>query len=510
MVRPAALLSVIAALGAYLALLREHRFALVDDAFIPFRYAVRWAEGHGLTWNDGVAVEGFSSPLWTVGWGAAARLGVPPERVVLWAAGAAVAGALLILARMAGRAAWTRPATAAALGVLALDVGFVQWAGSGLETPASALAVVAWLALARKRSISAPRGLVLGVGAAVLSLLRPEGILWALAGGAWLLWGVWAPGRVLAAWAAGWLVPFGAYLAFRIHRYGEFLPNTFYAKVEPSGRALVHGLEDVGAWAAAHAVVLAAALAAVGIASRRGGAPPGGASAAETEAGAETPPPPCWISLLVGWLALQALFVLAVGGDWMGRLRYPAPMAGAGAVLVGEAVHRIRPSPRMVLVALAAHLALGFGLRDALPGYTGEAERLGRWLREVAAPGDRLAVSAAGAIPYFSRLPTYDVLGLNDPEVRGRRARRTAAWNPAHNRYDLDRLMAVRPEWIVWDSSVPLNRARLREYHTWDGDPDTLDFRRSLLAREDFRKSYRIEGGAPPETRTAFTVFRLR
>jgi arabinofuranosyltransferase len=35
-----------------------------DDAFISFRYAERMLNGHGLTFNDGEKVEGFSSPLW--------------------------------------------------------------------------------------------------------------------------------------------------------------------------------------------------------------------------------------------------------------------------------------------------------------------------------------------------------------------------------------------------------------------------------------------------------------
>ena len=37
-----------------------------DDAYIVFRYVVRWLHGRGLTFNDGEFVEGFTSVTWTV------------------------------------------------------------------------------------------------------------------------------------------------------------------------------------------------------------------------------------------------------------------------------------------------------------------------------------------------------------------------------------------------------------------------------------------------------------
>ena len=37
-----------------------------EDAYITFRYARFFAEGHGLVFNPGQRVMGFTSPLWTV------------------------------------------------------------------------------------------------------------------------------------------------------------------------------------------------------------------------------------------------------------------------------------------------------------------------------------------------------------------------------------------------------------------------------------------------------------
>lgn len=39
-------------------------FTLFDDAMISMRYARNLAEGHGLVWNVGERVEGYTKPLW--------------------------------------------------------------------------------------------------------------------------------------------------------------------------------------------------------------------------------------------------------------------------------------------------------------------------------------------------------------------------------------------------------------------------------------------------------------
>jgi len=37
-----------------------------DDAFISFRYARNWVNGHGLVFNPGERVEGYTNFLWTL------------------------------------------------------------------------------------------------------------------------------------------------------------------------------------------------------------------------------------------------------------------------------------------------------------------------------------------------------------------------------------------------------------------------------------------------------------
>ncbi|MER3327957.1 MAG: hypothetical protein RIF34_00150, partial [Candidatus Kapaibacterium sp.] len=37
-----------------------------DDSLITIRYAQRLIDGHGLTWTDGIKVEGYSNLLWVL------------------------------------------------------------------------------------------------------------------------------------------------------------------------------------------------------------------------------------------------------------------------------------------------------------------------------------------------------------------------------------------------------------------------------------------------------------
>ena len=59
----------------FLALL--NRF-IQDDAFISFQYARNLVEGHGLTFNPGERVEGYTNFLWTLLISAGIGLGVDP------------------------------------------------------------------------------------------------------------------------------------------------------------------------------------------------------------------------------------------------------------------------------------------------------------------------------------------------------------------------------------------------------------------------------------------------
>ena len=87
----------------------EYRL-LGDDAFISFRYARNLVEGHGLVWNPGEAVEGYTNFLWVLLMAAGIGAGVEPERLSVGIGIASGLGVLaLVLARNVTRYGWRRP-----------------------------------------------------------------------------------------------------------------------------------------------------------------------------------------------------------------------------------------------------------------------------------------------------------------------------------------------------------------------------------------------------------------
>ena len=120
---------------------------LCDDAFISFRYARNLLEGHGLVFNPGEYVEGYTNFLWVLElaalWGV---MGIPPERAAPWLSVACTVGVVAALgvwlARVPGvRQRWL--VAWMAFGLLCTSATFAVWtSGGGLETRQFTLLIV--------------------------------------------------------------------------------------------------------------------------------------------------------------------------------------------------------------------------------------------------------------------------------------------------------------------------------------------------------------------------------
>ncbi len=244
------------ALAAAFALLVRASWFLCDDAFISFRYARNLVEGHGLVFNRGEFVEGYTNFLWVLELAALWKLlgleppSAAPTLSLLATAGTfAVVLALAVRTHLAERKRWIAWMAA---GLLATSATFAVWTTSGLETRQFTLFTVLGAALfcawRRDRVDARGRGGLLVAGSlafAAAELTRPEGLL---LGGCAIAWFVvdasfarrLRPGDLLRA-----VLPFaaivGAHYLWRHQYYGEWLPNTYHAKhVRPwydSGRS---------------------------------------------------------------------------------------------------------------------------------------------------------------------------------------------------------------------------------------------------------------------------------
>jgi hypothetical protein len=229
-------------LGLLLAWHVREYWALIDDAYISFRYARNLAEGAGLVFNPGSErVEGYSNFLWVILLAAFAKLGLTPDRVAAWASlfftfclwlGAAWCGRRLLDPH---RRSWWCIAPL----LLAVNRSFAVWSTSGLETRLFELLALIGIGLlwwdTRKRIAGATqrswRGpFVLGLAA----ITRDDAVVLVAGAAVATEWRVWRAGRwnvrdASRVWA-GFFAPVLVHLIWRLAYYGDLLPNTYYAK----------------------------------------------------------------------------------------------------------------------------------------------------------------------------------------------------------------------------------------------------------------------------------------
>ncbi|MHC4696050.1 MAG: tetratricopeptide repeat protein [Planctomycetota bacterium] len=237
-----------AALLATLALLLAHAGVYAfctDDAFISYRYARNLSEGHGLVFNPGFErVEGYTNFLWILILAGFNTVGAAPETIapvftialtiVLW---------LLVVwftcrnSRDSNRA-WLVVVPAL---YLAATRSVAVWSTSGLETRLFEVLVVAGafrliVEVQAQLSGGGRRRPLAVVLFALSTLTRPDGLLVSLS--AFAVAGVHLQrrGRSALGRFAGQLGVYALFVvchcAFRLAYYGEWLANTYYAKVD--------------------------------------------------------------------------------------------------------------------------------------------------------------------------------------------------------------------------------------------------------------------------------------
>ncbi|MCK6504249.1 hypothetical protein L6R53_12745 [Myxococcota bacterium] len=331
-----ALLATLAA--AHQALLWEW---LVEDAAISFTYARNLVNGHGLVHYPGAEpVEGYSNPTWVALLALLFVSGVDhfdlARGLGMVTGTAAVVVAGLLARRLAGPGPGATPAALLAAGLLAASTHHATWSASGLENPLFTL-----LLLAGGLALVAGRDAAAGLLFALLGMTRPEGAMYGLLAGGWLLL---AGPRRLLRWAPTFLLPLLCFEAARLWYFAWPLPNTYYAKAghggildrldptSPGMRYLLRHLRE-------HALPWLLPAALLGLWGR----------------GPRL--------LLLGWAAAAAFFTAWSGGDWMKGARWLSMLVPPLCVLGGLGLARLAPRrglSRWGGLALAAALAVAW------------------------------------------------------------------------------------------------------------------------------------------------------
>jgi hypothetical protein len=314
-------------------------------------------------------------------------------QVIGFIAGAAtIVLSLFLSGSVAGTTRWVLLAPIC----LAVSRDHVAWSSSGLEMGLFVFLLLAAIhaAIREREQSTQPVSAVL---AAVAILVRPEGAVLGLLIGIFGIITLKDRGLRLGIIAI-LLVPF---FVFRIGYYNEFVPNTVTAKagIEP-----LRGLFYFGEFLRSH------------------------------------PGIPIWAlpSLLfmgrlrwVGFLGVAHILILVlVGGDFM-EFRLAVPLAVLAACCLPYFIEKLRSWLALCLV-LASILGYWFGslveYRQYASSYMIENvreldrnarrwSRLGKFMNTAMRSHELIAVGPAGAIPYYSKLPTIDMLGLCDSWV---------------------------------------------------------------------------------------------
>jgi hypothetical protein len=465
-----------------------------DDSFVSLRYAERLLHGEGLTWTDGERVEGYSNLLWVLACSGLGALGLDLVTAARALGAACTAGALCLLAR-ALRPADLRGAVVAAMAPLlvATSSPVLAWTLGGLEGP-MVLLWLAWgfgaLATQQTAPANARRALLwAGVPFALACWTRPDSPLWVAGAGI----GLWltslraglvaATGRMFAFAA----LPIGAVLlqlTFRLAYHGDLVPNTAHVKAEFDPGAGGAGVTYVAnALWALPGVVWPALLGAVVLCLLR--------------------PTRALALVLVLPLLLWAGYLMAIGGDHFPGRRLLHGALAPLALLVAFAGRRLAGSswPRTLLVAAPLLAAAAFGLHTSRSDPQNHELRAEVWEWRGRALGlalglalaeqrPLLAVDAAGAVPFYSRLPVLDMLGLCDRTIattpyrdwlQDVKARGDVPLPPGHLRGNGAYVMERAPDLMLFGppsgSPLPVFVSALE----FEDDPRFLDGYRGVL-----------------------------
>ena len=414
----------LAIFGAYLAHVMAYNF-LNDDAYISFRYALNLAEHGELTYNLGERVEGYTNFLWTVLMSGVLYLG---GDVAVWSRLFGVcfgAGTIIAVAHYMHRNGHGMKGIFISGGLLAAAPAFACWSTGGLETMMfTFFLTMGWLTLLSDASPS--KAVRSPIYFALAAMVRPEGILafglsMVLTGGRWLGTGRdWHGLRRILLGGVWFLLIYGPYFGWRVWYYGWLFPNTYYVKTGAVGM-WSPGLNYVWDWVLTHGLFILPLCFMFRLAENRVN--------------------DRWLKACIAIFVLVfATHVAKVGGDFMALHRFLVPIMpicavsltlGFLALLRREFIQRTPTWSGWILAIACVYGSAGYahsvnqkammvGSENGVDSigwlkmFAGQCRTIGEWMADNMPNDASIATTAAGTIPFNSKLYTVDILGLND------------------------------------------------------------------------------------------------
>ncbi len=343
-----ALLILVVAYGLYQAVALAW---VCDDAFISFRYAANLVNGHGLVYNAGERVEGYTNFLWTAAMAAGIWVGFDPvdlSRILGLAFFLLTAAILTYLSfrLVAPSESGRRVVIPMAAMAFLLSHECQVWATSGLETSSVTFLIVLGFALLVLGD-SVRTTLAAGCVMSAAALSRPDAMVFCAMAVPYLLLLRKPRIRRVVSYLLPLVVIFVPYWIARYEYYGYPFPNTYYAKsVALSNYA--QGLVHLWLYVKTYYVLL---LVPVALGAFLGGLLKLGRNWTDADRYA-------YRSLGLGFLMVipYVFYVVRTGGDFM-FARFFIPVTPICFVILEAALMRLRLRPRFHVAVACAVLA---------------------------------------------------------------------------------------------------------------------------------------------------------
>ena len=450
----------------YLKHVKELAF-IQDDAYTVFRYVKNFLSGNGLVFNPGERVQGYTDFLWVLFLIVGGRYFNLPAlaQTLSITFGSVFLLALPYFAFLVLKEEKGKPADLLLIllpsFVFAFNADFVYWSVSGMETPLYLLLFTATVvAKANNSRLFTPL-------AVLTSLTRPEGILlfFVLEFGE-LLFRQKEQGKQdyfkIAFETFFYSVLVLSYLLFSYFYYGNFLPNTFYAKTGFDWFHLKRGVKYfTDYFSQAYAIVFLAVPVVYYLIKKKKN----------------------YTQTLLLTVTLVFIFYnVLIGGDVLPMGRFFLPPSALGVLLFVLMLKELaflffnKSSVLYTSVIVAVVVLVSFVVIESYDARQAEAQNwrgferglvfkmkeYARWIKKRQKETKRkftVALSTIGAFSYYSDAIVVDMIGLTDSyiahhpkELQGIDERISVLWRERH--YNAEYVLSRKPDFILFPAGV--------------------------------------------------------
>lgn len=443
---------------------------IAEDAYISFRYAENFASGSGLVYNIGEKVEGYTNFLWVMILAAISYLSfdVPTYGQIT---SIFFFGLILFTFQQLCRHFRLGIWLAAIMTIsLALNPCLARWASSGMEVTLYSSLLLLTLFFYFTSGEKSPDwlwGLFLGLSC----VTRPEAIAIA---GLFFLFAFFSKGKPLFK---RFIMPLiivmalvGSHVLFRLLYYQALFPNTYLAKVHGVEGLYGRGLSYVHSFLIFHDYYFFAIIPLFLLSSLR----------RKVE-----------FLLPLSLSILAVIIVIFEGGDFYDYYRFLTPYLPFFYLLLALTwSYLFELSSRewfkgtyvfqMFLISVIVLFSLDMSFH-AFPWRAREAHNfltacelnhsrrlVGMSLKQNCPPETTIMINCAGIIPYYSRLPSIDAMGITNAEIARSLPPEGVELMSGHDKFNPQAILALKPDLVLPMNGELLEQRTIKEFRSLD------------------------------------------